>query len=960
MRHVTAFVVWIILLLAPCAQAVPILTLVPQGSVVLPGGRLYVDLMLSGLEDDEVLGGFSLDLAFSPSLRLFPFGAGGTRFGPYLGNVAMGEALGGADIGTDSASMYEFSLLSSAQLADLQDSSFRLATLQFYLPVDAVIPDARLFDIGITRFLLADGAGDLLPGEAGPPITIAVPEPHPMALFPLALAMLVVVGKRRRRWPLALVLIGLGGAAAAQTVKPPLPPGPLKLTIQSTSDVKQSYYITQGIIAPEDASLIPLAVNQSTEHRVARFSIVSAQVVTITFSSDDGGNFDYNFEFTPGLYRLEMSYVSPLPWWETDYAVLTIQKAAGGRYETLAQVSKDADTYVHAFFRSGPDKASGILQTVIDKETVGVYRQITIPDGSATFTNKSGLWPHPVICPTPKTCASMRRTVTVEGDGSIELYSPDALTGVTKSLFPTRYDQLDFSSNGFELSVVHRRVPFIPPGPPTIGQLPDQAPLVPQDAPRSLTLYGIGDGTPDEIQGISVSATSSNPAIVTTPVVTYQPGDNRAVLTYRPGGGIGKASITVTVRDDGGTPGYPGDDSSSTITFGVSVIDGKPCDGRACFAYVSERDRDLIDVIDVETGAVAGNFQGGDALALSPDGRRLYTLLGSNVLVIDTSTRRQIASIAVPEPSGQIALSPSGNELVVSAPTQLLAGTDRLVVINTATNKITHTIDLANRPYPQAMAFSPDGSRLYVTSTAPDRPGQLIVVDMVAHAVTSVTPLDAGPHKIAVSPNGERVYVSSVDSDSLAVLDRDGVAVARIAVGDRPQGVAVAPDGRLAYVGVFNGAFQGDLAVIDTRTNKIVNRIPFEGLNVPKELAFTPDGTRLYVSFEADRSVALVAPATGRVVTRIPIGTPTLALALTAMPLPPRVLGDVVRDNAVDRRDVDLLRADLGKTVGEAVCGIACDLDADGSITVLDARRMATLCTTANCAPAPAKAAPRK
>lgn len=938
------------------------LTLAPQGAVVLPGGRLYVDLMLTGLADDEVLGGFSLDLAFSPSLHLVPLGAGGTRFGPYLGNVSLGEAVGGADIGTDRASMYEFSLLSSAQLGDLQDSSFRLATLQFYLPVDAVIPDPRLFNIGITSFLLADGAGDLLPGEAGPPVTIEVPEPHPMALFPLALAMMVAVRTRRRRWPLALVLIGLGGAAAAQTVKPPLPPGPLNLKITSTSNVKESYYITQGTFPQYNASLIPLAVNESTTFRGAQFTIVSEQVATMTFSSDDGSNFSRNFTFTPGLYFVGLSYDSPLV--GTDSGTLTIQKAQGDYFPPpIVKISKDADTYVHVFFRSGPNNASGILQTQEVPRSVTVTRQVNVPDGSATFTNESGLWPYSLICRTPTTCASMRRTVTVEGAGSVELYSPDAFTRVTKSLFPTRYDELDFSSNGFELSVVHKRVPFIPPGPPTIGQLPDQAPMVPQDAPRSLTLYGIGDGTPDEIQGISVSATSSNPAIVAAPVVSYLPGDNRAVLTYRPGGGIGKASITVTVRDDGGTPGYPADDSSSTITFGVSVIDGKPCDGRACFAYVSERDHDLIDVIDVETGAVAAKLQGGDALALSPDGTRLYTLLGSNVLVIDTSTRRPVASIAVPEPTGKLALSPSGNELVVSAPTPLLTGTDRLVVINTATNKITHTINLANRPYPQAMAFSPDGSRLYVTSQAPDRPGQLIVVDMVAHAVTSVASLDAGPHQIAVSPNGERVYVSSVDSDSLAVLDRDAVAVARIAVGDRPQGVAVAPDGRLAYVGVFNGAFQGDLAVIDTRTNKIVNRIPFGGLNVPKELGFTPDGTRLYVSFEADRDVALVAPATSRVVARIPIGTPTLAIALTAMPLPQRVLGDVVRDNAVDRRDIDVLRADLGKTVGEAVCGIACDLDADGSITVLDARRMATLCTTTNCAPVPAAAAataPRK
>lgn len=535
MKYLTAILVWILLALAPCAQAIPVLSLASQGPGVQPGGRLYVDLMISGLEADEVLGAFSLNLAFSPALQLFPFAAGGSRFGPYLGSAALGQALGDADIAPGSAFIYEFSLLSSAELAGLQDSSFRLATLQFFLPADSAIPASRLLDIAVDSFILSDADGNFLPGEAGPAITVKVPEPQALALLVLGLVMMAWVRTRTRRWHLGAAAMCLSGAALAQTVAPPLPSGPLNLTITSTSDVLEPYYITQGTVSPYNASLIPFAVNESVTTRYAQFTIVSPQVVTITFSSDDGANFDRNFEFTPGIYFVGMQYFSPLG---TDYAELWIQKASGGIFgPRLVNIRKDADTYVHAFFRSGPNRASGILQTSQVQKSASVTRQVNVPGGSASFTNASGLWPYPLICQSPARCNAMLRTVAVDGDGSVDLYSQNGANAVTRTLAPTRYDQLDLTSSGFDLHVVHSRVAFIPPGPPTIAALPEQAPMVPQDAPRSVTLRGIGDGTPDETQAISITASSSNPAIIAAPVIAYQPGDDRAILTYRPGGG---------------------------------------------------------------------------------------------------------------------------------------------------------------------------------------------------------------------------------------------------------------------------------------------------------------------------------------------------------------------------------------------------------------------------------------
>jgi hypothetical protein len=63
--------------------------------------------------------------------------------------------------------------------------------------------------------------------------------------------------------------------------------------------------------------------------------------------------------------------------------------------------------------------------------------------------------------------------------------------------------------------------------------------------------------------------------------------------------------------------------------------------------------------------------------------------------------------------------------------------------------------------------------------------------------------------------------------------------------------------------------------------------------------------------------------------------------------------GDRDADGDVDRIDISILLADLGRAVSGAACGRACDLDGDGAITALDARRLTLLCTRPRCAAAP-------
>jgi hypothetical protein len=68
--------------------------------------------------------------------------------------------------------------------------------------------------------------------------------------------------------------------------------------------------------------------------------------------------------------------------------------------------------------------------------------------------------------------------------------------------------------------------------------------------------------------------------------------------------------------------------------------------------------------------------------------------------------------------------------------------------------------------------------------------------------------------------------------------------------------------------------------------------------------------------------------------------------------LPPGqvVPGDFDNDGDVDRDDLNILLQDRNMDVAASTCGSACDLDGDGMITVLDARKLFLMCTRTRCA----------
>ena len=88
---------------------------------------------------------------------------------------------------------------------------------------------------------------------------------------------------------------------------------------------------------------------------------------------------------------------------------------------------------------------------------------------------------------------------------------------------------------------------------PTLNGITDSAPILEDAALQTINLTGITAGG-GESQTLTVTATSSNPALIPNPTVSYTSANATGSLSYTPASNLsGSAVITVTVTDTGGT-----------------------------------------------------------------------------------------------------------------------------------------------------------------------------------------------------------------------------------------------------------------------------------------------------------------------------------------------------------------------------------------------------------------------
>jgi YVTN family beta-propeller protein len=296
---------------------------------------------------------------------------------------------------------------------------------------------------------------------------------------------------------------------------------------------------------------------------------------------------------------------------------------------------------------------------------------------------------------------------------------------------------------------------------------------------------------------------------------------------------------------------------------------------------VSNEHLGTVSVIDPALGVATATIPVGKrprGLRVSPDGRTLYVALSGSpraapgadpatlppadraadgIGIVDLDRLALVDTI----PSGQ---DPEAFDLV---------GAHTLVVSNEETAEAS-IVDLVSRRVrarvavggePEGVATAPDGL-VWVTSEADH---VATILDPRTARVVATVPTGLRPRSIAFG-NGYAVIPGEHDA-SVTIADvRAREVVARIELpttgGQRPlpMGVAVARDGRTAYVSTGRA---GSVAVIDLDRRELVRFIEQVGAR-PWGIALGADGL-LYTANGPSDDVAVIDPETSTVVRRI-------------------------------------------------------------------------------------------
>jgi YVTN family beta-propeller protein len=190
---------------------------------------------------------------------------------------------------------------------------------------------------------------------------------------------------------------------------------------------------------------------------------------------------------------------------------------------------------------------------------------------------------------------------------------------------------------------------------------------------------------------------------------------------------------------------------------------------------------------------------------------------------------------------------------------------DTVDIIDPTTNKI--VMQVKDIEAAHGVAFSPDGSRTYITCEADNT---LWAIDTKSGKVLSKVPLSGHPNNLAVSNDGARVFIGIRQAPgAVDVVDTKSLKLAKsVPVKGAVHNVYVTPDGKFAAAGSIEGKM---VTTIDAQTLQVAWEMPFDAGIRPLTFEKAPDGStgRMFVQLSGLHGFAVVDFKTHKEVARI-------------------------------------------------------------------------------------------
>ena len=278
------------------------------------------------------------------------------------------------------------------------------------------------------------------------------------------------------------------------------------------------------------------------------------------------------------------------------------------------------------------------------------------------------------------------------------------------------------------------------------------------------------------------------------------------------------------------------------------------------------------------------------AMAITPDGKTAYVASGATnsgaeptlaqtVTAIDLTTNTPGKPMDLQWSADAIVITPDGKTayLINGFPSRTLTAVDL------ATNTPGKSITLRGEPV--AIAMAPDGKAYVCTVTSTGTPSdsrtvsEFMSLDPATGTLGKPVKLSGQPGAIAIAPDGKTAYVAIYSSGAVTPIDlTTNTAGKPIKVSGRPKAmmlygqpmaIAIAPDGKTAYVA--NGA-TGTVTPIDLATDTPGKPISLSGKPGADAIAITPDGTAAYVANQPSSTVTPIDLTTNTAGKPIKIG----------------------------------------------------------------------------------------
>jgi DNA-binding beta-propeller fold protein YncE len=232
------------------------------------------------------------------------------------------------------------------------------------------------------------------------------------------------------------------------------------------------------------------------------------------------------------------------------------------------------------------------------------------------------------------------------------------------------------------------------------------------------------------------------------------------------------------------------------------------------------------------------------------------TLIASNMndhtaSLIDAGTGRAIATLPTGKGPHEVAVSHDGRWALVSNYGIKGEPGNSLTVIDVARHAVARTISLGEHLRPHGIAFFPGDSMFAVTSET-DR--AVLIVDFRDGGVRDVLPTNGrATHMLGLSASGQQMVTANIADATISYVEPVGQRTPRlISVARQPEGIAIAPDGRTAWVGSNR-----DSVVMVVPLGAAQPTDTLRGFGLPYRMAMTPDGKTVVITDPAKAEIKI-------------------------------------------------------------------------------------------------------